>query len=306
MTEEIITLGTEYPLNGLLTLPDNTNSPVPACVLVHGSGSSDMNEHIGKVYPFRDIASELALHGIACLRYDKRSYTHGRRMLKEKKLITVKEETIEDAIKAADLLRSDPRIDSERIYVIGHSMGAMLAPRIDAEGGNFKGLILMAGSPYTLPDILIRQFDELASKSNFLLKAVIRKQKEKYEQLFADLETMSDEDAKKKNMGGGTTLYYFKEMNSHPAMDYLQNTEKPVLIMQGEKDFQAKADIDYQKYRELLQDRDNVTFRLYPDLNHLFMHSVYGDIAKVSKEYSKPQHIPSEVIADIADWIRNH
>ena len=306
MTEEKIILGAEYPLNGLLTLPDNTNQPVPACVLVHGSGSSNMDEHIGKLYPFRDIARGLAQNGIACLRYDKRSFAHGRRMLKEKKLITVREETIEDAVLAAELLRNDPRIDSERIYIIGHSMGAMLAPRIDAEGGNFKGLILMAGSPYNLTDILIRQLNEIASKSNFLMKAIIRKQAAKFEGLFADLETMSDEDAMKKNFGGGTTLYYFKEMNSHPVSDYLLNTDKPVLIMQGEKDFQVKADIDYQGYRDMLEGRDNVTFRLYPDLNHLFVKSVYGDIVKANKEYNVAQTIPPAVIRDLADWIREH
>ncbi|MBQ2481395.1 MAG: prolyl oligopeptidase family serine peptidase, partial [Treponema sp.] len=71
------------------------------------------------------------------------SYSHPFMMMK--KQITVREETIEDAVTAAGLLRSDGRIDAERIFIVGHSMGAMLAPRIDAEGGNFRGLIMMAG-----------------------------------------------------------------------------------------------------------------------------------------------------------------
>ena len=130
MNTENITIGREYPLEGILTLPENTDVPVPACVLVHGSGSSDKDEKIFELRPFADIANELALHGIASLRYDKRSFVHGRQMVKSKTPITVYEETIEDAVFAADLLRNNPRIDHDRIFIIGHSMGAMLSGRI--------------------------------------------------------------------------------------------------------------------------------------------------------------------------------
>ena len=111
-------------------------------------------------------------------------------------------------------------------------------------------------------------------------------------------------EAKKKKVGGGTTLYYFKEMGEHATPDYLAKTQKPMLIMQGEKDFQAKADKDFGAYKELLKDRDNVTFKLYKNLNHAFVPSVYGDIAKAKQEYNVEQHISEEVITDIADWIK--
>ena len=74
--------------------------------------------------------------------------------------------------------------------------------------------------------------------------------------------------------------------------------------MQGEKDFQVKADKDFGAYKELLKDRNNVTFKLYENLNHAFVPSVYGDIAKAKQEYNVEQHIGEEVIADIADWIK--
>ena len=142
----IVGKGTNYPLHGLLTLPDDTSKPVPAVVFVHGSGASNRDEKVGKLTPFKDLAEGLAARGIASVRYDKRSFAYGRKMLKEKN-ITVKEETIEDAVRATQLLRKDGRIDRNRIFIVGHSMGAMLAPRIDAQGGNYCGLILMAGSP---------------------------------------------------------------------------------------------------------------------------------------------------------------
>jgi len=114
---------------------------------------------------------------------------------------------------------------------------------------------------------------------------------------------LSDEEAKKKKMGGGTTLYYFKEMGEHPTSGYLLATVKPILIMQGEKDFQATAEKDFAAYKQLLAGRSNVTFRLYENLSHAFVPSVYGDIMKAKQEYNVEQHISGEVIADIANWI---
>jgi hypothetical protein len=56
MNEKVILgRGTKYPLNGILTLPDNCSSKVPDVVLVHGSGPLDMDESIGANKPFRDI-----------------------------------------------------------------------------------------------------------------------------------------------------------------------------------------------------------------------------------------------------------
>jgi dipeptidyl aminopeptidase/acylaminoacyl peptidase len=92
-------------------------------------------------------------------------------------------------------------------------------------------------------------------------------------------------------------------MGDHAATDYLLPLQKPILIMQGEKDFQVKVDKDFSAYQDILKGKQNVTFRLYENLNHAFVPSVYGNIAKASAEYNVEQHIDEEVIADIANWI---
>ena len=306
MMEERIFVGenTKYPLNGLLTLPADLTKPVPAVVFVHGSGASNMDEKVGKLTPFKDLAQGLARHGIASVRYDKRSFAHGFKMLRDKTLeVTVKTETIDDAILATELLKKDPRIDPERVFIIGHSMGGMLAPRIDAEGGNYAGLIIMAGSPRKLEEIILDQNEAALHSTKGLVNWIVKKQVAKFAAMFDGMYQLSDEEAKKKKMGGGTTLYYFKEMGEHPASDYLLATEKPILIMQGEKDFQATADNDFSAYKQLLAGKSNVTFRLYENLSHAFVPSVYGDIMKAKQEYNVEQHISEEVIADIASWI---
>ena len=281
----IVGKGTNYPLHGLLTLPDDTSKPVPAVVFVHGSGASNRDEKVGKLTPFKDLAEGLAAHGIASVRYDKRSFAYGRKMLKEKN-ITVKEETIEDAVRATQLLRKDGRIDRNRIFIVGHSMGGMLAPRIDAQGGNYCGVILMAGSPYKLEDIILRQTQQAMGGLNKLLQWIAAFQVKKLKKTFAGLYDLTDEEAKKRKFAGGTTLYYFKEMGEHPAPGFLKLSRKPLLILQGEKDFQASAAVDFTGYQTLLEGHDNATFKLYPGLNHAFVPALSDDINKARKEYA--------------------
>ena len=84
---------------------------------------------------------------------------------------------------------------------------------------------------------------------------------------------------------------------------YLKSLEKPILVMQGGKDFQVRADTDFRMYKEILADHSNATFILYENLNHAFVPSVYGSISKAKQEYAKEQHIGENVIADIARWI---
>ena len=307
MNEEKIIIGenTQYPLNGLLTLPDDTAKPVPAVVFVHGSGASNMDEKVGKLTPFKDLAQGLARHGIASVRYDKRSFAHGFKMLRDKDLeVTVKTETIDDAILATELLKKDSRIDPERVFIIGHSMGGMLSPRIDAEGGNYAGLIIMAGSPRKLEEIILDQNEAALRSTKGFVNWIVKKQVAKFAAMFDGMYELSDAEAKKKKMGGGTTLYYFKEMGEHAAPTYLSSCEKPILIMQGEKDFQATAEKDFAAYKQLLAGKENVTFRLYENLSHAFVPSVYGDIMKAKQEYNVEQHIGENVTVDIANWVK--
>ena len=301
----IVGEGTKYPLKGILTLPDDLSTPVPAVVFVHGSGSSNMDEKVYKLTPFKDLAEGLAQKGIASIRYDKRSFAHVFKLLKEKDF-TVRQETIEDAILATDLLKTHPNIDPEKVFIAGHSMGGMLAPRIDAEGGNFRGLILLAGSPRKLEDIMLYQTQEMIPLSGKLTRFILEKQLKSLEATFAGLYSMTDEEAKARKMGGGTTAYYFKEMGEHPVEGYLSRLTKPILVMQGGKDFQVKADVDFAMYQELLANHPDAAFRLYENLNHCFVPSVYGRIDKAKQEYAVEQHIGDEVISDIASWIHTH
>jgi len=297
---EAITVGegSEWELSGVLSLPANAKGKIPAVVLVHGSGPQDMDSTIYANKPFKDIAEYLASRGIAVLRYNKRTFTHPAKIMENFQDFTVKEETVDDAILAANILRNDSRINSEKIFLIGHSLGGMVAPRIDAEGGNFAGIIIFAGSPRRFADIWHDQaLDAIAllSDSDKIIGQAQIAEIMGYFDMFAD---MTDEEAKQGILLNATG-YYWKDLDSYPSNEYLVKTDKPVLIMQGGKDFQVLAEKDFAQYQTLLSGKANVTFKLYPELSHLFITSTTGTI----DEYAIGGHVDFVVLDDIVNWI---
>ena len=298
--------GTDFPLRGIFSIPDGSAVPVPAVVLVHGSGPSNMDGVPAALAnfpnkPFRDIADHLAANGIAVIRYNKRTLTHGIRFPKG---ATVWEETIEDAIFAADILRADPRIDENNIFIIGHSLGGMLAPRIHAEGGDFAGLILLAGSPRSLLDIIRDQnIDYVNANMEGEEKevALASLTEEMWNAMVVEpIMNMPADEAKTTPSGFGASVYYEQDLLNHPAIDYINNITQPFLILQGSADFQVTVERDFAKFQEIFAHRSNATLKVYEGLNHLFMVSTTGTI----DEYEIPGNVDRRVLEDIVEWIK--
>jgi dienelactone hydrolase len=302
--EVVIGEGTPYALPGTLTLPENATGPLSAVILVHGSGPSDRDETAFGYKPFRDIAWGLAEQGIAVLRYDKRTYVHAKSFTPEMlTTFTVKEETIEDAVAASNLLKKDKRINPSRVFVAGHSLGGMMAPRIDNEGGDFAGLIILAGTTRSLWEIIYDQNIPLIQALDDQDPA-----KKEYEALLAielakakSIEAMTEAEAMNAT-AFSISAYYLRDMDIHSTTDLVAKLSKPLLILQGEDDFQVYADKDYTLWQELLKDKANATLKLYPGLNHFFVD--YQGIGEGTiEEYKYPGHVDPQVIKDMAIWI---
>jgi len=302
----IIGESTNFPLAGILSIPDDHEAPVPAVIIVHGSGPSDMDGVPSALpnfpnKPFRDIADHLASNGIAVLRYDKRTHIYSARLPQGS---TVWEETIEDALLATEMLRDDPRINGNLIFIIGHSLGGMLAPRIHAEGGDFAGLILLAGSPRFLLDIsrdqnidYVNANMEGQEKEDALASLT---EEFWYEHVTEPIKIIPPQDAKRMLSGFGTSVYYLQDLYNHPAENYIRSVNQPFLILQGAADFQVTEERDFNLYKEIFADRTDAKFILYPGLNHLFMTSTTGTV----DEYEIPGHVDNRVLTDITEWIK--
>ena len=305
----VVGKGTAWELPGILTLPDSTmpRGGYPAVVIVHGSGPGDMDGTAFAYKSYLDIADFLSSNGIAVLRYNKRTLTHGAKMLEQLGgSLTVYEETIEDAVLACALLKADSRINENKVFMIGHSLGSMLAPRIQNAGSQktprveFAGLILLAGSPRFFMDLSYDQnVDYIEKMMTGAEQAAALASLAAWDEQMNIIVNLPDAVAKTVDIQGGMSAYYLKDLYWHPVTMYLDDIHVPFLILQGSADFQVSPVKDFEVYKQLLTGRDNVTFILYEGLNHMFITSTTGYI----DEYEIPGNVDIMVLQDIINWI---
>jgi dienelactone hydrolase len=299
-TEKEVEFGVQgWFLPGTLSIP-NGEGPFPAVVLVHGSGPNDRDESVGSNKPFRDLAWGLASNNIAVLRYDKRTKVHGKKMAAEKsKTLTVYEETIEDVLSAAELLRNSEKINKEEIFILGHSLGGTLIPRIAPLDPDASGFIIMAGATRPLEDLYLEQV-----KYVFMLDGNLSKEeKEKLDEAEKVVEKIKNlkqsESIKEQERLLGANPGYWLDLKGYNPVLSVKSIKRPLLILQGSRDYQVTIE-DFKIWKESLEQRKNVTFKLYPALNHLF---IPGKGPSTPSEYQKAGHVDETVIKDITNWI---
>jgi dienelactone hydrolase len=297
-TESERTTGSaEWPLPGTLTVPAGARS-APAVVLVHGSGPNDRDETIGGNKPFKDLATGLASRGIAVLRYEKRSRVHAGRMAGMTGF-TVQHEVIDDVLEAVKALRSEPGIDRARIFVVGHSLGAMLAPRIWMADPSIAGLIVLAGPARPLEDAIVAQVRYLAAADG-TTSADEQRAIDEAEALARRVRALRPEDVKSAGLIVGAPASYWLDLRGYDPTAVATSVKAPMLILQGGRDYQVNME-EFEKWKAALGARRDVTLRSYRLLNHLF---IAGAGPSLPAEYQVPGHVAEEVIVDIANWIQ--
>jgi dienelactone hydrolase len=289
----------EWTLPGTLTLP-LSGGPFAAVVLVHGSGPNDRDETVGANKPFRDLAWGLASQGIAVLRYEKRTREYASKLASLDTALTVKEESIDDALAAVDLLRNIEGMDNNRVFVLGHSLGGTIAPRIGRLDPEICGLIVMAGATRPLEDLMLAQTSYIFSLDGTISEA----ERAQLDQLEQQVEQVKDpnlsQTMRPTDMLLGAPVQYWLDLRNYQPAEFAQELQQPMLILQGERDYQVTL-ADYEGWKQALGARSNVTFKLYPSLNHLFM---AGQGKSIPAEYETTGHVAEEVILDIAAWVQ--
>ncbi len=281
-------------LHGELTTPANKQI-YPVVVLVHGSGPNDLDETIGPNKVFRDLAYGLSSHGIAVLRYNKRTYSYGREM--DPDHITVWDETINDAISAVKLAEKIP--GASGVFLLGHSLGAYLAPRIAAKLPDLAGMILLAGNTRPLEDLLLEQMTYILSLDGLSAEDSTRLQSLKEEINRVKSKSLKP-DTPRSWLPLQLNASYWLDLRKYDPVKTADTLNKPMLILQGGRDYQVTMK-DFEGWKKGLDDRANVTYKVYPDLNHLFME---GQGKSKPEEYMQEGHVAGKVILDIAEWIK--
>jgi uncharacterized protein len=293
--EREVTVGDDaWKLGGTLLIPVG-KPPFPAVVLVHGPGPNDRDESIYSNKILADLAEGLASRGLAVLRYDKRTKIYAAKMSEMD--YTVEQETVEDAVRAAALLRHQPEIDPNRVFVLGHSLGGYLAPRIAAQDGRLAGLIFLAANARPVEVMALEQNEYVASLGNGPSPEV----QKRLADLRAEVIKVRNPTPGKANppVLMGLPLAYLLDLKGYDPLAAAKRLAIPMLFLQGERDFQVTMK-DFDLWKSALGGRSNATFRAYPALNHLFL---AGEGKGSPAEYRVPGNFNAEAVGGMADWL---
>ncbi|HPF87579.1 MAG TPA: alpha/beta fold hydrolase [Candidatus Limiplasma sp.] len=298
---EAITLraGEADETQGMLTLPVG-EGPFPAVIMMQGSGASDMNETAYGISIFRDIAEGLAIAGVASIRYDKYTYVHADLLQND---YTVKEEYLIDAADALALLQADDRIGD--VYLLGHSLGGMLVPRVMQTLGAdyFAGGIILAGSPLALWEIQYHQNLALLPSLSEADQATAQATIDANLAMLSKMPVMTDEELQNSLFFGISAWYQMDLMSVDTAQTAIA-LQKPLFIAQGSKDWQVVPEDGIEAWQTALDDQLTANYHLYPNMNHMLCDQE-GEPAYNTSDYQAGSTVSEILITDIAAWVLN-
>ncbi len=286
-------------LPAILTLPKNCKQ-CPVVLFVHGSGPNDKDESQGPNKMFKDLAVGLASKGIASLRYGKRSLSYGPELMEDLRRLTIQTETIEDAANALLLFRKVIEIDTNRIFIFGHGVGAMLAPAIVQQSKlPVRGLILAAPAAKSFAEIVFEQYVHLAARGGFspeeqqLLKQQEQAKKRAMSPL---LQPGYPQDSLPLNL----PAEYWLSWQNYDVGTALWQINQPLLVLSGDADYQIPPET-LLHLKQKMMGRQKMTYKNYPLLNHFLMPA--GGSAG-PEDYQRRNNVADKVVGELEQWIR--
>lgn len=275
-----------YALDGTLTLPAGAG-PFPALVLVQGSGPHDRDETVGPNRPFFDLAEGLAARGVATLRYEKRSYARPDTLPTD--TVTVDGEVEDDAVAALKLLATRPEVAKGGLFLLGHSLGATLAPEIAHKAGGVAGLVLLAPAGRPLRDVIVDQY-KFGRAPPAAVAQVERQAKE-----------MAAGTIDPQELVLGVPARYWMDLDRRDALGLARKLAVPILVLRGSADFQVTAP-DEAAWRKALAGVKGARVEELPGLNHLF---IRGEGEPGPRQYEVPGHVDAAAIDAVAGFAKD-
>ena len=291
-----VTIGTgDWKIPGTISIPKGEET-YPSVVLVHGSGANDRDETIGPNKPFKDIAWGLASQDIIVLRYDKRTAVYPEETAVDKNF-TVKEEVVDDAIHAVHFLKNYSNVNNNQIYVLGHSLGAMMTPQIATLDSNMTGIILLAAPARNLEDLIYNQTMYLSNLDGI----VDENETEVINTIEYAIEKIRSLNISANEKVLSAYKKYWEYLTQYDQVRTAESLKIPILLLQGKRDYQVTFEDDFAIWNNTLSDSKRVVLKAYSTLNHLF---ISGEGVPTNTEYLEPGHVSEDMIFDIANWIK--
>ncbi len=296
--EDIFIESGKYKLPGEIIYPLNISKKLPLFIFVHGSGANDRYESDGQIQVFKDMYLGLVSQGFACLIYDKRTFVYKKQF--DSIQFTLWDETVEDAINAFKLAKTKSEIDTNQIFIIGHSQGGYAIPLILKGCKGVKGAVSMAGCSRPLDVLLEYQYKYLANqdgKVSLAEKVFLRKEQKKIDFVRSEQFLTAQPVLKVLNYWPSN---FWKDIKSYRPVDELKTLDCPVLFLQGDRDYQVTDD-DLKLWKSACLEKKQWSFISYPKLNHRF---IEGEGQPTSWEYLNGGNVPLYVSEDIALWLK--
>jgi len=296
--EEVTIPVATYSLAGTLLVP-KAGTRHPAAVMITGSGLQTRDQRIAlpgleQYAPFRQIAERLASNGIAVLRVDDRGIggSTGRETLENATTTSLAEDTRAQIA----WLRTRNGIDPQRIVVIGHSEGASIAAMIGASDPKLAAVVMMAGVAKRGAEVSIEQQEDMLRSDPTMTEAVKQTMREKQKEAVQTVLAGGD-------LPGQKTNAWIREYFTYDPLPTARKVKQPLLILQGERDRQVDQS-HAQILAAALRDAGNkdVTVKVFPTLNHLFLPSTTGSFSEYS--HLQTTKVPDEVLAILTDWVK--
>lgn len=315
----------EILLKGLITKPYG-DGPFPAVVLVSGSGPQDRNSEIFGHKPFLVMADYLTNQGIVVMRYDERGVGESEGQFSNATSTDFKN----DALYALENLRSQSFVDKQRVGVIGHSEGGLIAWLIGVEPEKADFLVALAPPVVPIPDLMVKQTEDI-SRSSGSPKELVNQQvsiNRKFYRLITESRN-SDEALSKipelvdEIMGGyglekeileqqanslsstfekSINPWFYNFIKTNPE-EYISKIEIPTFAAFGGKDLQVNAAQNGNRLIELFQAKPELLqLKVHPELNHLFQKAETG---AVSEYETIEETFNTIVLQEIAAFIRS-
>jgi uncharacterized protein len=233
------------------------------------------------------------------IRFDKVTHAHAAE-LKDASEFTLTDEYLPQAGAAVKVLQQHPGVDPARVFVLGHSLGGTVAPRVVQADATVAGMVLLAGGAHPLHWVIVRQARYLAA----LNPATAAGSQPIIDALTVKAEKVDSADLSPSTPASdlplGAPATYWLDIRGYDPAALAATLGRPMLILQGGRDYQVTVADDLARWRVALDGRREVTIKVYPKLNHLF---VAGSGPSSPAEYEPAQHVDPAVITDIADWL---
>ena len=291
-------------LAGTLTTPKG-DGPFPTVILVSGSGPQDRDETILDHKPFAVLADHLTRAGIAVFRYDERGVGESTGTYEG----ATTEDFAEDVEAIFTALRKHPKVKKNRVGIIGHSEGGMVAPMIAARNRNVAFIVMMAGPGVPGKQILLTQSRAISAAEGVpeaaldLNQEIMSKVLDQVSPGNAGLNVIDGVfDELKDQLGGeqgnleelselAKTQFkqfetpWFQFFNVYDPLPALRKVRCPVLSVIGEKDLQVDCEMNQEAIEAALKEGGNKDYRIakLPGLNHLFQKCESGSPTEYAK-----------------------